>query len=73
MGHRETRKVSPPTITVAGRHLKHRSTEEVLVPSETSLRDVFVATFSCKSKEESLAEGLLHNPHKKARAFQSHC
>lgn len=27
MGHRETRKVSPPTITVAGSHLKHRSTE----------------------------------------------
>lgn len=37
---------------------------EVLVPSETSLRDVLVATFSCKSEEEPLAEGLLYKPHK---------
>lgn len=69
----ERKEVSPPTITVAGSHFKHRSTKKVLVPSETSLRDVFVATLSCKSGEESLAEGLLHNPHKKATALQYHC
>lgn len=39
------------------------------MPSETSLRDVFVATLSCKSEEESLEEGLLHNPHKKSNSI----
>lgn len=43
--------------------------KEVLVPSETSLRDVLVAIFSCKSEEESLAEELLHNPHKKSNSI----
>lgn len=47
--------------------------KEASVPSETSLRDVFVATLSCKSEEESLVEGLLHNPHKKATALKYHC
>lgn len=48
---------------------KHRNTEGSLVPSETSLRDVFVAIFSYKNKKQSLTEGLLHNPHKKQKHF----
>lgn len=48
---------------------KHRNMEGSLVPSETSLRDVFVAIFSYKNKKQSLAEGLLHNPHKKQKHF----
>lgn len=49
---------------------KTEAWKEGLVPSETSLRDVLVATFSCKNKKQkSPAEGLLHSPHNKQQHF----
>lgn len=68
MGHRKKKSVLLQLqLQVAISNIGAR--KEVLVPSETSLRDAFVATLSCKSEEESLAEGLLHNPQKKSNSF----
>lgn len=65
IGHRETRKLSPPTIMVAGSHLKHRSMEGSLGAFWNFIKRCICSYFVLTKVRKSFAEGLLHNPHKK--------